>query len=121
MAVRLVYFPCHWDENWRHLERLAGIDAVVRLWPERGFARYGPTILFASQEGETIKGVTPLSEFKHPRDATYVFGPNHRHLQPPDLARLGALASVVYVEGGEYLASHTAAIAVHDRMKTWLP
>ncbi len=118
MPCRLAYFPCQMDENWRWLERLAGVESVFRLWPERMLPRLGPVVLVSPQDAEHFPGETNLAEFDHPALCTYVFGPNHRAIDPRDIAQLHERpARSVWIDGGEYLASHAAAIVIHDRVR----
>ena len=86
------------------------------MYPERTLAKWGQLVLVQPQDGEHYQGEVNLSDFQHAQDATYVFGPSHRPLDPYDVSRcVYPFDAAIYIGGGEWLASHAAAIVLYDR------
>jgi tRNA(Leu) C34 or U34 (ribose-2'-O)-methylase TrmL len=73
----------------------------------------------AGREGAFVKGTESLVDFVHPLDATYVFGPDSRHMTDDDLS-VNFLARV-YIPtdptGTSLFAGSAFSVLMYDRMQ----
>ncbi len=76
-----------------------------------------PLIVLSSQQGRYIKGKTSLLDFKHPTDATYMFGSDFRNLSEDDFGGREP-DDIVYIPTDEVYEMYSwtvAAIVFWDR------
>ena len=72
-----------------------------------------PRVVMAAEDGRHVKGNIPLSEFSHPEDAIYIFGPDERNL---NIDTDGDSLVYVDTDGSYEMYSWVAyAVAMWDR------
>lgn len=75
-------FRAHWD----HVRANFAVDEFFVIGEGYLSSAWGlpdqPLVLLQPNNGRHIRGVTNLTEFMHPIDATYLFGPDEQPMQP---------------------------------------
>lgn len=122
--IRVAYYPSHWDENWRDIDRtFPEIESVQRLYPHSRLPKFGSTVLLLPETNHLELLTEPLWTFNHPEVAVYVCGPSHRNLDEHDLEQqqIRPDAIVHIPAAGDFmLASHAMYIVLADRNnKKW--
>jgi hypothetical protein len=77
-----------------------------------------PLILMTPLSGKNLQGNTSLNNFDHPADATYLFGPNHKHLNINHLGtRLPDRYIYIPTQSNDEMYSYiVGAITIYDRI-----
>ena len=74
-------------------------------------------VVAAPKDGKFVQGDTPLSGFKHPEDATYLFGLDNKHLSEKQLGKREPDYKVYIAAEShyEFFAHVAAGIFLYDR------
>jgi hypothetical protein len=76
----------------------------------------GTPVLVQPAEGRYVNGQVPLSEFRHPENAVYIFGPDNQNVDPDDLPPDYQSVHVETASHHDMYSWVAAAIVLHDRM-----
>jgi hypothetical protein len=120
-----VDYPGNCTKQWIDLARAFKVSRLWSLGPKgdvktanelpRAVDEYNALVVVTAENANLIPGTTSLTDFYHPQNTIYLFGPDDGDLSDKHLG--GVIPhKLVYLPYGDLWAVQAAATVLHDRV-----